>query len=162
MKCHIQCLDEATQEFSLVEKLPNLVLRNLLFTYRKFRKVKSTYGTKTESDKPVISSLNLKAGERVRVKSLEQIKMTLDKDNKYQGLSFFAPMEKYCGGTYIVFKRVEKIFNERKWRMSKIRNVVLLDGVFCDGVGGIEKSWDGCDRSCYLWWKEVWLERVSE
>jgi hypothetical protein len=96
----------------------------------------------------------------VRVKSLEEIRETLNAENKCQGLSFFKPMERFCGGEFRVVKRVERIFNERRWKMSKIKNVVLLEGVFCDGRGTPEKHWHGCDRNCYLWWKEAWLERA--
>jgi hypothetical protein len=162
MDCHIQCFEEVSEEFTFKEKFPIMIKRNLLHIWRIFKKTKSPYYIETESERPVIPPLNLQPGEKVRVKSLEEIKKTLNKDHKYQGLSFFAPMEKFCGGTYFVRKRVEKIFNERKWKMSKIKNVVLLDGVFCNGIGGIEKEWDGCDRNCYIWWKEGWLERVTD
>jgi hypothetical protein len=162
MDCHIQCFEETAAEFSLTEKLPTMIKRNLLRLYRIFRKAKSPYYLGDDSTRLTFSPLNLQPGEKVRVKPLEEIKKTLNKDHKCQGLSFFSPMEKFCGGTYFVCKRVEKIFNERKWKMSKIKDVVLLEGVFCDGVGGAEKMWDGCDRSCYLWWKEAWLERVTD
>jgi hypothetical protein len=161
MGCHIRCFEGASEELSFRDKFPLMVQRNLLRIFPFLKKRKSYY-IETDEPRPIIKPLNLQAGEKVRVKSLEEIRKTLNKDNKLMGLSFFAPMEKFCGGTYTVHKRVERIFNERKWRMSKIKSVVLLEGVFCDGVGGIEKMWDGCDRSCYLWWKEAWLERVTE
>lgn len=162
MDCHIQCFEEAAEDFSFMEKLPTMTKRNLLRLYRVFRKVKSPCYLGDDSTRLTFSPLNLQPGEKVRVKPLEEIRRTLNRDHKYEGLSFFPPMEKFCGGTYTVHKRVKKIFNERTWKISKIKNVVLLEGVFCDGVGGVEKTWDGCDRSCYLWWKEGWLERVSE
>jgi hypothetical protein len=161
-KCHVQGFADATRESRKREMLPELIRRNLVRIYHKVRPSKPRYGDKSDYQKPTFEPLNLQPGEKVRVKALEEIAKTLDKDNKYQGLSFFAPMEKFCGGTYTVHKRVEKVFNERRWTMSRIKNVVLLEGVFCDGKGGVEKLWDGCDRSCYLWWKEAWLERVEE
>ncbi|HNY90296.1 MAG TPA: hypothetical protein PKM23_02105 [bacterium] len=111
---------------------------------------------------PVMAPLNLQPGERVRVKSFKEIQGTLNEDNKFQGLAYTPAMKKYCGGTYTVVKRVERAFDERRWKMAAIRNVVLLDGVFCDGVGGPTREWDGCDRCCYIWWKEGWLERVAD
>jgi hypothetical protein len=33
---------------------------------------------------------------------------------------------------------------------------VLLDGVMCDGT-----EHGGCDRSCFLFWREEWLKRVT-
>jgi hypothetical protein len=104
--------------------------------------------------------LRLQAGERAKVKSLEEIRATLDANGKCQGLAYTPAMEKFCGGTYRVFKRVDLAFDERKWKLSKMRNVVILDGVLCDGQGGLDKTWTGCDRSCFVWWKEAWLERA--
>ena len=98
----------------------------------------------------------------MKVRSLEEIQKTLDKGNKCQGLAYTPAMRKYCGGTYYVLKRVEKVFDERNWKLSSIKDVVLLDSVFCDGSGGVGKAWDGCDRTCYLWWKEAWLEKLSK
>jgi hypothetical protein len=107
-------------------------------------------------------ALCLKPGDRVRVKSHEEILATLDADRQFQGLSYTPAMKRYCGGVYVVFKRVDRVFDERRWKLSKIRNVVLLEGVYCDGAGGPGKEWDGCDRSCFIWWKEGWLERETE
>jgi hypothetical protein len=99
----------------------------------------------------------------VRVKSFEEIMGTLNDENKFQGLAFTpATMSKYCGGTYTVLRRVGKIFDEKKWKLSKIMNVIYLDSVYCDGAGGAEKEWDGCDRLCFIMWKEGWLERISD
>jgi len=36
-----------------------------------------------------------------------------------------------------------------------IKNTVLLESTYCQG-----KNFN-CDRSCFLFWKEVWLRRVS-
>ena len=176
MICQLKCLEEAVVEFSFIERLAKHALRKLLL---KLQRLKSVCSRKAKnvclchdnhgktihndnSDRPVISPLKLEAGEKVRVKSLMEIKMTLDGNNKYRGLSYTPSMEKYCGGTYTVFKKLERVFDERKWKLTKIKNVVILGGVFCDGAGGIRKDWDGCDRSCFIWWKEGWLERVSE
>jgi hypothetical protein len=113
-------------------------------------------------ESPVPPSLNLAAGDRVRVKSHEEIMATLNAEGRFQGLSYTPAMKKHCGGTYAVFKRVDLVFDERRWKLSKIRNVVLLEGVYCDGAGGPGKEWDGCDRSCFIWWKEGWLERAPQ
>ncbi len=76
----------------------------------------------------------------MRVKTLEEVRKTLDKGGKYQGLYFTITQTRYCGGTYTVLKRLEKIFDERRWKLSKIKDTVLLEGVFCDGAGGIKKE----------------------
>ena len=110
----------------------------------------------------LVPPLHLMPGEQVRVKSYEEIQEILDQNRKFQGLTFTVAQRKYCGATYTVLKRLEKVFDERKWKLSKIRDTVLLDGAVCDGAGGITREWDGCDRHCLLWWKEAWLERVDK
>ena len=46
--------------------------------------------------------------------------------------------------------------------MSKVRDVVMLDGVYCESAPYDRQDWAGCDRTCFLFWKEAWLERVFE
>jgi len=118
-------------------------------------------GDSTPDSKSSLHILNLQPGELVRVKSFEEIKNTLDSEGKFQGLYYTTAMDKYCGKTLAVFKRVDLAFDERRWKLSKIKNVVLLTGAYCDGNVGADKEWDGCDRSCFIWWKEGWLERIS-
>jgi len=107
-------------------------------------------------------ALDLQPGEKVRVKTMEAIQQTLDQSGKFAGLAFTPAQKKYCGGEFLVLKRLEKAFNEGSWKMFKMKDTVLLDDVVCDGRGGIGCDWDGCDRHCLLWWKEIWLERVQE
>jgi hypothetical protein len=95
------------------------------------------------------------------VRSLDEILKTLDQNGKYQGLSFTVAQRKYCGNTCTVLKRLEKVFDERRWKLSRIKDTVLLEGVVCDGAGGVFREWDGCDRHCLLWWKEAWLKRIE-
>jgi hypothetical protein len=70
-------------------------------------------------------------------------------------------MDKYCGGTYEVFKRIELFFDERSQRMLKLSNVVILKDVYCDTQLNPDYDWSGCQRMCFLFWKEAWLERVG-
>ena len=162
MECHVEGFDEAAEELTFRDKLFLLIRIYWMRFLRKLIGAKWSYYVETDSPRPVYPPLNLQAGEKVRVRSFEEIRLTLNKDNKFQGLKFFRPMEKFCGKTLTVRKKVKKIFNERTWKMSKIRNVVLLEGSFCDGQVGAEKAMHGCDRLCYLWWKEAWLERVID
>ncbi len=101
--------------------------------------------------------LGLQPGERVRVKTLEQIHPTLDRDGKQRGLGFLSlEMASHCGREYRVHKRVERIYLEESRQNRKLKNTVLLEGVQCQGTG------IGCDRSCFLYWREAWLERLEE
>jgi len=109
-----------------------------------------------------VVQLGLKEGERVRVKLLEEIRDTLDGEGRCGGLGFMdVEMKKYCGGIYTVRKQVNLFFDERRWRMLKVRDVVILDGVFCELPAKAAEDWGGCDRTCFLFWKEPWLERVK-
>jgi hypothetical protein len=104
---------------------------------------------------PVSSTqaLNLQPGEWVRVKSESEILATLDSCGKSSGLAWISCMSRYCGQKRRVFKRVEKIILESTGEIRKAKNTVLLEGVICEGLYG-------CDRSCFPFWREVWLERM--
>ncbi len=100
--------------------------------------------------------LNLQAGEMVRVKSYEDILRTLDKNGTHHGLAFTFEMRDYCGQILRVFKRVERLYNEYTHVQRSVRNTVLLEGVYCKGAGF------GCDRCCFHFWREAWLERAGD
>ncbi len=103
------------------------------------------------------SSKPLKSGDMVRVRSLEEIQATLDKDGRYQGgMLFIDEMAQYCGGTYRVLKRVNKVFDALPWKMKKSHELVILDGVLCHGYGPYKE----CDRTCFFFWKEAWLKKI--
>jgi hypothetical protein len=101
-------------------------------------------------------SLDLKPGDWVEVKTLEEIQTTLDSNGKTHGLFFTNEMKLHCGRRYRVFKSVNSIFNEFTKEQRKVKNTVLLDTVFCRGEGL------GCDRSCFHMWREAWLRRAAE
>lgn len=101
--------------------------------------------------------LNLQPGELVEVKSEPEILATLDENRKYKGLLWMCNMHTFCGKRYRVYKRLERILLESTGELKKVRNTVLLKGVMCDG-----KAFQGCDRSCFHFWREAWLRRVNE
>lgn len=101
--------------------------------------------------------LNLKVGEIVEVRSAKEILATLDKRGKLKGLGFTPEMMKFCGRRLRVYRKLDRIILEATGELRKIRTpTVLLEGVFCDG-----KSHGGCDRSCFCFWREEWLKKVS-
>ncbi len=104
--------------------------------------------------------LDLQPGEYVQVRSKAEIEDTLDTNNKNRGLLFDVEMLPYCGGTYRVSHRVEKIIDERSGRMLKLpNNCVVLDGVVCGGC--LSRDRRLCPRSIYSYWHEIWLRRVE-
>jgi hypothetical protein len=101
--------------------------------------------------------LNLKPGEFVEVKSEQEIAATLDTSRRHKGLLWMVNMRKYCGKRYRVFRRLDTILLECSGEVRKIKNTVLLEGVYCDGL-----EFSGCGRSCLHFWREAWLKRVNE
>ncbi len=96
----------------------------------------------------------LLVGDRVRVKSLQAIRATLDADGCLDGLPFMDEMAAHCGATYRVYRVLAKIYDYgRTRRMRRLDDCVLLVGLRCDG-----SAHGGCEASCYLIWKVQWLE----
>jgi len=101
--------------------------------------------------------LQLKPGDWVEVRSAKEIFATLDSQGKSRGLRFTPEMLKFCGKRFRVYKKLDKILLEATGERRKIKTpTVLLEGVICDG-----KAHGGCDRSCFCFWREAWLKRVS-
>lgn len=141
----------------------NGLRRALELTVSKFMRV---FGMKRKSRSSVIRQkeqsthdevLNLEPGELVEVKSEEEILVTLNQKGENKGLFWMPEMRKFCGRRFRVFKRLERILLESTGEYRKVKNTVLLEGVMCDGQG-----FYGCDRSCFHFWREVWLRRVEE
>jgi len=105
-----------------------------------------------------VESLNLQPGEWVEVRSMDEISQTLDEKRKYKGLFFMWEMEKCCGKKFKVFKKVEIIKLEPTGDIRKLKSpTVFLEGAYCNG-----ELQEGCDRSCFHFWKEAWLKRLPD
>lgn len=100
--------------------------------------------------------LDLQPGELVQVKSEKEIRATFTRPGKTGGLRFMAEMWKFCGRRFRVYKRLNRIMLESTEELRTIKDTVLLENNFCDG-----SMHYGCDRSCFHYWKESWLERVD-
>ena len=101
----------------------------------------------------------LMAGDLVRVRSKEEIEATLNPWGILKGCKFMTlEMSPYCGTTQRVFKRLERFVDERDYHVKKSHGVVLLDGLYCEGTS----DYGRCDRSCFYFWREEWLEKVDE
>ena len=98
-------------------------------------------------------------GDRVRVRTAEEIARTLDRHGCCHGCAFTAPMSRYCGRELRVLKRVGRYFDECRRQIQHCEDVVLLDGARCDGR--LDSELAGCDRMCMLFWRVEWLERVN-
>jgi len=99
--------------------------------------------------------LDLRPGELVRVKAFREILPSLNEQGTLDLLPFMPEMREYCGKTYRVYKRAEKTCVELEG-VRGMANAVLLEDVRCNGA-----AHDGCQRACLIFWKEAWLERVT-
>lgn len=102
------------------------------------------------------TKLDLQPGELVRVRGWEEIEKTLDQRGRMRGLRFTPDMRKYCGGTFSVLRRLDRMILENTGEMREIRDTVILQETECDGV-----SRRLCPRRAYFFWREAWLERAA-
>lgn len=114
--------------------------------------------TANRTGRPVESS-RFDVGSTVRVRSLEDIIRTLDPERRLDGCLFTPQMEQYSGHMYEIIKIVRGVFDERHCRMHQTRTTLyILDDLICDGQVVCFPS--RCDRSCYFFWHERWLEAL--
>ena len=176
-KCQFQVLDQTGQPLSAPERFWVRTRNRVRFASRRtakallhprqawtrLRDMLAERGQLPEARAPVrIDPLGLRPGERVRVKSVEEIRETLNDTGRCDGLEYMAwVQDDFCGRAFTVRKRIDRFFDERRRVMLKLRDVVILDEVFCEpdpkGTGPLA----GCKKTCFLFWKEAWLERVS-
>jgi hypothetical protein len=106
-------------------------------------------------------ALELRSGERVRVKSREEIARTLNDQGRNKGLWFDEEMLPYCGQEFRVRQRVRYFINDHDGKMVELKNeAITLEGVICSGNHSLRRWF--CSREIYPYWRECWLERVEE
>jgi hypothetical protein len=105
--------------------------------------------------------LDLRPGDLVQVKSPAEIERTLDENGFNRRLSFDREMLPYCGGTYRVKDRVERLIDDRTGTMIRIpSDCLILDGVVCSGERSTGRWF--CPRQIYPYWREAWLRPAGE
>ena len=113
------------------------------------------------ADKTPTARLDLQAGERVMVKTTDEIMGTLDDMQKNRGLRFDVEMTPFCGRPATVLRKAEKFIDDRNGRMISPRGTCLiLDDVACRGNLSTGRLF--CPRGIYAYWHEIWLERPQE
>jgi len=111
----------------------------------------------TATNNTVTSSLGLRAGEWVQVRTKEEILSTLDANGRLDELPFMPEMLRYCGKTMRVGKRAHKTCDPALGIVGrKMASAVHLENIRCDG-----SAHDGCQAGCLIFWKEAWLKRVG-
>lgn len=106
-----------------------------------------------------VERLDLRPGEWVTVKAHAEILETL-KGMHNRGLSFAPEMVRYCGGTYRVRARVDRILDEKTGVMVPMKNdCIILEDVVCQSECSAKRLF--CPRSIYPYWREIWLRRAD-
>jgi len=176
MDCQLFDLPEAGRKFTWVDRLKRGVHWASRYLVRNTRRLVSDPAVlleklhvvrpredaarRADAAPTVPAPLDLQEGERVRVKSLEQIGATLDGEGRCEGLGFMPNQAAFCGREFLVRQRIDRFFDERTRRMLRTRRIVILDDVYCRPALDLGVDYAGCQRSCFLFWKEAWLERI--
>jgi hypothetical protein len=112
--------------------------------------------TRTSPSKTT-TSLNLRVGDWVEVRSAAEILGTLDDEGSHAGLPFMPEMLQYCGKRFRVYKSAHKTCDTINcYAIRRMENAVHLEGLRCDGG-----AHGGCQAECLLFWKEAWLKRAE-
>jgi len=139
-----------------VAKMLPLVLVPL---YRKLRDAivgrPRLLGTLTKTP---VGGLNLRPGEFVEIRDLEEMRQTLDTRGRNRGMACDIELKKFCGKRYRVLARLDRMISESTGEMRSVQGTVLLDGntCMCARVVG------GCPRFEFTYWREAWLKRVGQ
>jgi hypothetical protein len=105
------------------------------------------------------ANMNIQVGELVKIKKYEEILDTVDDKLNNRGMTFHAEMATHCGKTFRVSQRLKKIMNEKTGQLLVLKNECLvLEGLQCIGIYAKPIY---CPRASYLYWREIWLERVN-
>lgn len=107
---------------------------------------------------PRVSTERLRTGDWVRVRPLEEIEDTLNHWKQVRGCAFMPEMAKYCGTIQRVIKSMKMFVDERDLKIKKSNGIILLEGAKCQGTS----DFGSCDRSCFHFWREEWLEKIDE
>jgi hypothetical protein len=114
----------------------------------------------SSSASPRTEPLGLKPGEWVEVRPPEEIRQTLSDKGKNRGLWFDREMVPFCGKTFRVRKRIERLIDERTSQMVELKSdCVTLDGAVCSGERSFGRWF--CPRAIFPYWREGWLRRVE-
>ncbi len=101
--------------------------------------------------------LRLRRGDRVRVRSRDEILSTLDERGRLDALPFMPEMLAFCGRTFEVSASAHKTCDTISQTGGRsMEAAVHLADLRCDG-----SAHGGCQAACLLFWKDAWLERVE-
>ena len=96
-------------------------------------------------------------GDRVEVRSREEILATLDAQAAIEGMPFMPEMLKFCGRQFTVAAVAHKTCDTvNRTGGRKLERMVHLEDTRCDG-----SAHGGCEANCNLFWREEWLKPAA-
>ena len=121
-------------------------------------RTKATSAAVTWTPADLESTLDLRPGEMVEVRSAGEILASLDEHGALDALPFMPEMLQFCGKRFRVHRRADKTCNTiNGWGGRRMQRTVHLADLRCDGQGH-----GGCQAGCLVFWKEAWLKRVPD
>jgi hypothetical protein len=93
--------------------------------------------------------LDLVPGELVQIKTVNEIKATLDANKKHRGFYFDVEMVPFCVRTCRVRARVNQIIEKPTGKMVK-GDWILLEGTACT-----RKYHRSCARAIFPYWRKM-------
>ncbi len=100
----------------------------------------------------------MRVGDKVRVRTLDQIMATLDDTAAIDNLPFMPEMVRYCGREIEIYRSAHKTCDSvnKQGNTLEMRDAYHLVGARCDGA-----DHDGCQARCMHFWKGEWLETLD-
>lgn len=164
-RCQLFDIGNITEHLCLRSTIYQYLNRFKRFMKRRYRYVVNMFSEYVSicsvrgNDAHMVATVSeLRSGDIVRVKSRDEIQRSLNRWNQLKKCSFMEEMWRYCGTTQRVLKKVDKFLDERDYRLKKCSGLYTLEGVLCHGT----IDFGECDRSCFFFWREEWLEIIEE
>lgn len=106
-------------------------------------------------EKTPLITLALQPGTTVEVRSVEEIRQTLNRNGCNRGLRYDIGLNRLCGTHHRVRDRLDKMIIESTGKMVRLQGTVTLEDSTCtcelSAVGG-------CVRQDLVYWREAWLK----
>ena len=100
----------------------------------------------------------MRSGDRVALRSPEEILATLDDTGCLAGMPFMPEMLRFFGRSFVVDGQVRRACDTVNYTgVRELRDTVLLDDLRCDGSAHAQ-----CGAQCRIYWNEAWLRPAGE
>ena len=164
MLCQLKSIDDMKRKNSRINdllqnrvKILRSAKRKAIFFKNKVFRILIPFNKKTGANN--INKNPILLGDIVRVRSQQEIRSILDYYEKYMGCLFIDEMYEHCGKICKVLKTVDYFFDEAKQKMTKCKDIVILEEVQCSGRQRLYR--ESCDRSCFFFWHKDWLQKID-